>query len=88
MDLCDPLKEEETDRSARDEVHLVEVGLGMEQHLARSFVSMNNGERRQLRNAFTLPKVAVTKVASLDPVMASQRSKSTKSPGPHPIVDT
>lgn len=77
-DLCDLLKEEEEmDGSAHDKVHLVEVGPRMEQYLA-SFISMNNGERRQLCNAFLLPKVAVTKAPSLDLAMATQCLKSTK----------
>lgn len=78
MDLRDPLDEEEETDGARDEVRLVEVGHRTEQHLVRSFVSINNSERRQLRNAFALPKVAITKTPSLDPVMASQCSKNTK----------
>ena len=79
MDLCDPFdEEEEMDRSICDEVCLVQVGPRIEQHLARSFVSMNNTERWQLRSAFMLLKVAVTKAPSLDSVMASQYSKSTK----------
>ena len=39
---------------------------------------MKNTERHLLHNAFTLPKVAVTKTPSLDVVMVSQCSKSTK----------
>ena len=39
---------------------------------------MKNTERHLLHNAFTLPKVAVTKTPSLDVVIASQCSKSTK----------
>ena len=39
---------------------------------------MLDNDRRQLRNAFALLKVAVTKTPSLDPVMAVQCSKSMK----------
>ena len=39
---------------------------------------MSNNDIRQLRNAFALPKVAVTRIPSLDPVMAAQCSKSMK----------
>ena len=78
MDLRDPVDEDDTEVLARDEVRLVEVGARTEQHLTRSFVSINNLERRQLRSAFALPKVAVTKALTLDPVMSSQCSKSTK----------
>ena len=78
MDLRDPVDEDDTEVSARDEVRLVEFGARTEQHLTRSFVSINNAERRQLRSAFALPKVAITKAPTLDPVMSSQCSKSTK----------
>ena len=39
---------------------------------------MNNTERRQLCNDFVLPKVAIKQMPSLDPVMVSQCSNSTK----------
>ena len=39
---------------------------------------MVDNDRRQLRNAFAPLKVAVTKTLSLDPVMATQCSKGTK----------
>ena len=39
---------------------------------------MLDNDRRQLRNAFVLPKVAVTKTLSLDPMMVVQCSKGTK----------
>ena len=79
MDIRDPIDEEdEAAATSRDEVRLVEVGPRTEQHIKRSFVSMSNNDRRQLRNVFALPKVAVTKTPSLDPVMAAQCSKSTK----------
>ena len=39
---------------------------------------MKNTDRRQLRNAFSLLKVPVTKTPSLDPVMVVQCSKNTK----------
>jgi len=71
MDLRDPFYEDYTEVAAREEVRLVEVGARTEQHLTRSFVSINNAERRQLRSAFALPKVAVTKAPALDPVMSS-----------------
>ena len=81
MDIRDPIEDEEVEEeagSSRDEVRLVEVGPRTEEHIKRSFVSMTNNDRRQLRNKFALPKVAVTKTPSLDPVMAAQCSKSTK----------
>ena len=39
---------------------------------------MFDNDRHHLRNAFALLKVPVTKILSLDPVMAVQCSKSTK----------
>ena len=79
MDIRDPIdKEDEAAATSHDEVCLVEVRPRKEQHIKRSFVFMSNNDRRQLRNAFALPKVAVTKTPSLDPVMAAQCSKSTK----------
>ena len=78
MDLRDPVDKDDTEVSARDEVRLVEVGARTEQHLTRSFVSINNSERRQLRSAFALPKVAVTKAPTLDPVMSSQCTSFTQ----------
>ena len=39
---------------------------------------MNNTERRQLCYDFVLPMVAIKQMPSLDPVMASQCSISTK----------
>ena len=77
MDFLDPIEDEEAVDS-RDEVCLVEVGPQTEEHIKRSFVSLPNSDRHQLRNGFALPKVAVTKTPSLDPVMAAQCSKSTK----------
>ena len=47
-------------------------------HLVQSFVSMTNSNRHLLLSTFMLPKVAVTKIPSLDAVMVSQCSKSTK----------
>ena len=44
MDLRDPVDEDDTEVSARDEVCLVEVGARTEQHLTRSFVLINNEE--------------------------------------------
>ena len=79
MDIHDPIKDEdEAAANSRNEVHLVEVGAWTEQHIKRSFASMSNNDRCQLRNAFVLLKGAVTKTPSLDPVMAVQCSKSTK----------
>ena len=80
MDIRDPIEDQEAKEagSSRDEVHLVEVGPWTEEHIKRSFVSMTNNDRRQLQNKFALPKVAVTKTLSLNPVMAAQCSKSTK----------
>ena len=80
MDIRDPIKDGEDVSSSgiRDEVCLVDVGPRTEEHLKRGFVSMKNTDRRQLRSAFSLQKVAVTKTPSLDPVMAAQCSKSTK----------
>jgi len=46
--------------------------------LKRSFVSLVNKDRIDERNVYVLPKVAVTKVPSLDKVMATHCSKSTK----------
>ena len=77
MDILDPIEDEEAVDS-HDEVRLVEVGPRTEEHIKRSFVSLPNSDRRQLWNGFALPKVAVTKMPSLDPVMAAQCSKSTK----------
>ena len=79
MDLRDPVDEkDETEGPACEKVLQVEIGTRTEQHLTRSFVSINNTEQRQLCNAFALPKVAITKAPTLDPVMFSQCSKSTK----------
>ena len=77
MDVLDPIEDEEAVDS-RDEVRLVEVGPRTEEHIKRSFVSLPNSDRRQLQNGFALPKVAITKTPSLDPVMATQCLKSTK----------
>ena len=74
MDIRDPIDDEyEPAANSRDEVRLVEVGAWTEQH-----IKLVNNDRRQLRNAFALPKVAVTKTPSLDLVMAVQCSKSMK----------
>ena len=81
MDIRDPIEDQEVEEEAggsRDKVHLVEVGPRTEEHIKRSFVSMTSNDRCQLRNKFALPKVAVTKTSSLDPVMAAQCLKSTK----------
>ena len=50
MDICDPIKDEDdASSSSRDEVRLVDVGPQTEDHLKRSFVSLKNTDRRQLR---------------------------------------
>jgi len=46
--------------------------------LKRSFVSLLNEDHIDERNVYALPKVAVTKVPSLDKVMATHYSKRTK----------
>ena len=79
MDIRDPIDEEdEAAATSRDKVRLVEVRPQTEQHIKRNFVSMSKNNRCQLRNAFALPKVTVTKTPSLDLVMAAQCSKSMK----------
>ena len=81
MDIRDSIQDEEVEEEAGgncDEVCLVEVGPWTEEHIKRSFVFMTNNDRHQLRNKFALPKVAVTKTPSLDPVMAVKCSKGTK----------
>ena len=80
MDIRDPIEDgnDASSTGIRDEVRLVDVGPWTEEHLKRGFVSMKNTDRRQLRNVFSLPKVAVTKTPSLDPVMAAQCFKNTK----------
>ena len=80
MDICDPIKDgnDVSSTAIRNEVSLVDVGPWTEEHLKRGFVLMKKNDRRQLRNVFSLPKVAVTKTPSLDPVMAAQCSKNTK----------
>ena len=68
MDIHKSIEDEEVEEEASDscdEVCLVEVGFQMEEHIKRSFVSMTNNDRHQLRNKFALPKVAVTKTPPL-----------------------
>ena len=73
MDLRDPIDEDGdgTLATAHDEVCVVKVTQCTQEHLTRSFIS-------HLCNAFTLPRVAVTKTPSLDVVMMAHCSKSTK----------
>ena len=47
--------------------------------IKQSFVSLSNNDRVDQRNVYALLKVAVTKVPTLDKVMAAHCSKSTKS---------
>ena len=80
MNIRDPIEngEDASSTGIRDEVRLVDVGPWTDEHLKQGSVLMKNTDRRQLRNAFSLPKVPVTKTPSLDPVMVAQCSKSTK----------
>ena len=80
MDICDSIKDgnDVSSTAIRNEVSLVDVGPWTEEHLKRGFVLMKKNDRRQLQNVLSLPKVAVTKTPSLDPVMAVQCSKNTK----------
>ena len=56
MDIRDPIEDEdEAAVNSRNEVRLVEVGARTEQRIKRSFTSMSNNDRHQLRNAFALP---------------------------------
>ena len=82
MDIIQPLDDEDTpntDVTCPEGARVVEVSEVTQELLKRSFVSLKNPKRLQVRNAFALPKVAVTKTPSLDQVMSSQCSKSTKS---------
>lgn len=82
MDRIEPLDDDDTpdaDVTCSEGARVAEVSEATQELLKRSFVSLKNPKRLQTRNAFALPKVAVTKAPSLDHVMASQCSKSTKS---------
>ena len=78
MDICKliDISKEEADNC--NEVHIVEIGARKEEHLLRSFMSINNTERRQFRNMFALANVVVMKTPLLDSVMTSQCLKNTK----------
>ena len=82
MDIIQPLDNDDApdaDVSCSEGARVVEVSEATQKLLKRSFESMKNSRRLQTRNDFSLPKVAITKTPSLDQVMASQCSKSTKS---------
>ena len=82
MDIIQPLDNDDApdaDVSCSEGARVVEVSEATQKLLKRSFESMKNSQRLQTRNDFSLPKVAITKTPSLDQMMASQCSKSTKS---------
>jgi len=81
MDIIQPLDDEDmpdTDITVPEGACVVEVSKATQELLKQSFTSLKNPKRLQVRNTFTLSKVAVTKTPSLDQVMGSQCSKSTK----------
>ena len=81
MDIIQPLDNDDApdaDVSCSEGARVVEVSEATQKLLKRSFESMKNSQRLQTRNDFSLPKVAITKTPSLDQMMASQCSKSTK----------
>ena len=82
MDIVQPLDGEDTpdtDMTYSEGAHIAEVSEAKAELLKQSFVSIKNEKRLQVRNVYTLLKVAVTKAPTLDQVMGSQCSKSTKS---------
>ena len=64
---------------AKNPTRVVKVTPATEVILKQSFESLTNDDWVDKRNVYLLTKVAVTKVPSLDKVMAAQCSKSTKS---------
>ena len=73
MDIVQPLDNDNTpeaDVTCIDEACVAEVSKATQELLKRSFVSLKNAKRLQVRN---------TKAPTFDQVMASQCSKSTKS---------
>jgi len=81
MEILQPQGDEDVYGSARakNPTRVAKVTPATEAILKRSFESLTNDDRVDKRNVYALPKVAVTKVPSLDKVMAAQCSKSTKS---------
>ena len=81
MDIVQPLDDNtpDADVTCPEGARVAEVSQATADLLKRSFVSIKNKKRLATRNVYALPKVAVTKAPSLDQVMASQCSKSTKS---------
>ena len=80
MDIVQPLDDNtpDADVTCSEGARVAEVSQATADLLKRSFVSIKNEKRLATRNVYALPKVAVTKAPSLDQVMASQCSKSTK----------
>ena len=80
MDIVQPLDGEDTPDTATcsEGARIAEVSEATAGLLKRSFVSIKNEKRLQVRNVYALLKVAVTKAPTLDQVMGSQCSKLTK----------
>lgn len=80
MEILQPHGEDDVYGStrAKNPTRVVKVKPATEAILKRSFESLLNEDRVDKRNVYSLPKVAVTKVPTLDKVMAAHCSKTTK----------
>ena len=83
MELEDELEDSAGNISSEtlggDKVHLTQVHESTEEFLRKAFSSVNNAERRQLKQQYIVPNTVFTASPRLDKVMAAECSKSTKS---------
>ena len=76
---CAAIGRRVTDTTCSEGACIVEASKATAELLKRSFILVKNEKRLQVRNIYALPKVAVMKASTLDQVMGSQCSMSTKS---------
>ena len=75
----DPAGNVTSEKPEGDEVHLTQVHESTEEFLRKTFIPVNNAERRQLKQRYIVPDTPFTTSPRLDKVMAAECSKSTKS---------
>ena len=74
--LDDPADNISSKKSGGHKVHLTQVHDSTEEFPHKAFTSMNNAERRQLRQQYIVPDVPFTTSPCMDKVMAAESTKS------------